>query len=184
MRFFLFMDYLIFPGFRKVEIKKPLFVIGHPRSGTSFVHLLYAQTDEMTAFETWHIFCPALTARAFLKPLFRFLIRKKNILFSEEVGHKIALDRPEEEEMLFFYKFDTQFVLIATLLGFDKDDYREFRFHDLQPREHRIKSAMFLKRCFQRQIYYTGKTQIFAQTHFSTHRIMTLLEVFPDTQFR
>lgn len=166
-----------------VEVEKPIFIIGHPRSGTSFIHHLFAQANEIAAFKTWHIIFPSLTARVLFKPLINYLIRKKAILFSEETGHQISFERTEEEELLFGYNLDTQFFLIGTLLGFDKDDYREFRFHDRQPKKRRIKSAMLIKRCFQRQIYYTGKTQIFAQTHFSTHRIMTLLEVFPDAKF-
>ena len=182
-RFFLLIDHIFFPGFRIVEVKKPIFIIGHPRSGTSFVHHLFAHTNKIAAFKMWHIFFPALTARVLFKPLIKSLIRKKPILFTEEAGHQFAFEKPEEEEFLFGYNLDTQFFLIGTLLGFDKDDYREFRFHDLQPKTRRIKSALLIKRCFQRQIYYTGKTQIFAQTHFSTHRIMTLLEVFPDAKF-
>jgi len=55
--------------------------------------------------------------------------------------------------------------------------------HDQMPDAHRLRSARFLKSLFQRHIYYTGKTQVFAQTHFSTHRIKTLMEVFPDARF-
>ncbi|NOY69933.1 MAG: sulfotransferase [Deltaproteobacteria bacterium] len=182
--FFLFLDYIFFPRFQKVEVKRPVFIIGHPRSGTTFVHHLFTGTDEMAAFKAWHILCPSLTARKLIRPLIRYLASKGlTVLVPEETGHKIDLDQVEEEEMLFLHIHDTQFVIIATPLGFDDDDYREIRFHDLQPRRRRIKSAMFLKSCFQRHIYYTKKTQIFAQTHFSTHRIKTLLEVFPDARF-
>ena len=77
----------------------------------------------------------------------------------------------------------TQFAIITTPLGFAEVDHRELRFHDLQSQTKRTKSVRFLKGCFQRHIYYTGRKQIFAQTHFSTHRIKTLLEVFPDARF-
>lgn len=182
-RFFLFIDYIFFPGFLNVEVKRPVFIIGHPRSGTSFVHHLFAQSEKIAAFKTWHILFPALTARFVFKPLIKYFIKKNTILFKEESGHQVAFDEPEEEELLFGYNLDTQFFLVGTLLGFDEDDYTEFRFHDLQPKKRRIKSAMLIKRIFQRHIYFTGKEQIFAQTHFSTHRIMTLLEVFPDAKF-
>jgi len=180
----LFFDRLFIPGFRKVKVKQPIFIIGHPRSGTTFIHHLFTQTDDMAAFTTWQLLFPAITARKIIKPIVSFLTRKKPvILIPEEAGHQIALDSVEEDEMLFLHNHDTQFVIIGTPLGFAEKDYREIRFHDLQPREKRIKSARFLKSIFQRHIYYTGKTQIFAQTHFSTHRIKTLLEVFPDARF-
>jgi len=180
----LLLDHIFFPKFRKVEVKKPVFIIGHPRSGTTFLHHLFTQTDEMAAFKAWHILFPGLTARVLLKPLVHFLVRnKKAVIVPESTGHEIALDRIEEEEMLFIHKHDTQFLIAGTPLGFIADDYKSLRFHDLQPWARRIKSARFFKKCFQRHIYYSGKKQVFAQTHFSTHRIKTLLEVFPDARF-
>ena len=37
--FFLFDD-LLFPGYRSQEVKQPVFIIGNPRSGTTFLHRL------------------------------------------------------------------------------------------------------------------------------------------------
>ena len=180
----LFCDFILFPKFRKVKVKAPVFIIGHPRSGTTFLHHLFTQAGDMAAFTTWQLLFPAITARKIVKPIVRFLTRKNPVvLIPEEAGHQIALDTVEEDEMLFLHNHDTQFVIIGTPLGFAEKDYREIRFHDLQPRKKRIRSARFLKSIFQRHIYYTGKTQIFAQTHFSTHRIKTLLEIFPDAKF-
>ena len=180
----LFFDNIFFYRFRKIKIEQPVFIIGHPRSGTTFIHHLFTRTDEMAAFKTWQLLFPAITARMIVKPIVRFLTQKNPVvLIPEEAGHQITLDTVEEEEMLFLHTHDTQFVIIGTILGFVDKDYRELRFHDLQPRSSRIKSAKFLKSIFQRHIYYTGKTQIFAQTHFSTHRIKTLMEVFPDAKF-
>lgn len=180
----LFLDYLFFPKFRSVKVRRPVFIIGHPRSGTTFIHHLFTQTGEMAAFTTWQLLFPALAARIIVKPIVRFLTKKSPmVLIPEEAGHQIALDTVEEDEMLFLHNHDTQFVIIGTPLGFVEKDYRAERFHDLQPRYRRIPSALFLKSIFQRHIYYTGNTQIFAQTHFSTHRIKTLMEVFPDAKF-
>lgn len=182
--FSLFLDNFFFPGYRNIKVEKPVFIIGHPRSGTTFVHSLFNQTGETASFKAWHLLFPSLTARLLVAPVVNFLIRRnKTDLIPKEAGHHIALDKSEEEEMLFIHNHDTQFVIITTPLGFLDDEFRELRFHDLQPRDRRIRSAIFLKSLFQRQIYYTGNNQIFAQTHFSTHRIKTLMEVFPDAKF-
>lgn len=100
----------------------------------------------------------------------------------EKTGHKVDLDNVEEEEMLFLNTYDTQFVP-AGLLGFDKKEYPELQWHDQQPKAQRLRSLRFLHGCFQRQIKYTGKEQIIAQMHFSTHRLKTLLEFYPDAKF-
>ena len=42
----LMLDYLLFPDFRRVRVREPLFVVGVPRSGTTFLHRLLAGDRE------------------------------------------------------------------------------------------------------------------------------------------
>ena len=180
----LFLDRIFFPQFKDAEVRQPVFIIGHPRSGTTFMHKLFTQTDEMAAFYSWHLLFPAITARKVVRPIVDFFRRRgMTVLIPEETGHGVGLDKVEEEELLFLHNHDTQFAIILSPLGFIEDEFEEFRLHDQMSDNHRIRSARFLKSLFQRHIYYTGKQQIFAQTHFSTHRIKTLMEVFPDARF-
>lgn len=179
----LFLDNIFFSRYRKIEVKNPLFIIGHPRSGTTFLHHLLTQTNEAAAFKCWHLLFPALTARVLFKPLVHKAIKSgRDVVMPEETGHKVSLGQVEEEEMLFLNTYDTQFVP-AGLLGLDHQEYPELMFHDQQSEKRRLSSLDFLTGCFQRQIMYTGKSQIIAQMHFSTHRLKTLLEYYPDAKF-
>ena len=179
-----FLDKLIFPDYRKVAIERPIFIIGNPRSGTTFLHRMLNQTREYAAFEAWHLIFPALSARLFFRPLVNFLIKNNmSQILPDEFGHKIALDEIEEEEFLFFHQLDTQHILQLTPLGLDEREYPELRFHDQQEKTCRLNSINFFKECLQRQIYYTKNKQIIAKMHFSTHRIKTLMEAFPDAKF-
>ncbi|MFC1749132.1 sulfotransferase [Pseudomonadota bacterium] len=179
----LFLDRLFFPGFRVVKVKNPVFIIGHPRSGTTFLHKLLSHSDKVVTFTLWQIMHPSLTARVLFSPIYKSLCKKgKTEVFPKETGHKMDLRETEEEEMLLFSTYDTQFIQ-AGLLGLDDKEYPELQWHDKQADKQRFKSVRFLRGCFQRQIYSTGKTQIVAQTHFSTLRIKTLMEEFPDAKF-
>lgn len=187
MRLFTFstllLDNIFFPGYRRVEVKNPVFIIGHPRSGTTFLHHLLSRTGRTAAFKCWHIFFPALTARALVKPLMHRLIKKgKSEVMPVETGHHMALEKVEEEEMLFLNNYDTQFIGSA-LLALDDREYPELQFHDQQPDRRRFRSLRFLHGCFQRQIHYTSRPRIIAQTHFSTHRLKTIMEFYPDAKF-
>jgi len=178
------LDRIFFTEFRSVEVKQPVFIIGHPRSGTTFMHKLFTQTDEMAAYFSWQLLFPAISARKIIKPIVDFC-RRRNLttIIPESTGHGASLDKVEEEELLFLYCIDTQFSIIMSPMGFLEDTFDQYRLHDLQPDHVRLRSARFVKSLFQRHIYDTGKTQIFAQTHFSTHRIKTLMQVFPDARF-
>ncbi len=180
----LLLDRIFFPEYCKIQVKKPIFIIGNPRSGTSFIHRLLTQTKEFAAFETWQLLFPALTARTLFRPLIDYLIQKDlGTLVPAQVGHELSLEQVEHDEFLFFYQLDTQFVTALSPLAFDDREYPELRCHDRQPESRRRRSLEFLRGCFQRQLYYTQTEQVIAHLHFSIQRIQTLLEAFPDAKF-
>ncbi|NEO18217.1 MULTISPECIES: sulfotransferase [unclassified Moorena] len=184
VRLTLALDEILFSKYRDIKVVKPIFIIGHPRSGTTFLHHVLTQTEEFSTFKAWHIFVPSLTARILVKPLVDYLVKHNlNSLIPDDIGHGIYLDKVEEEELLFLHEADTQFVLLTTPLAFDDQEHPELRFHDQQPASRRRSSVKFFESCLKRHIYYTGKKQVIAQIHFSTHRIKTLLEIFPDAKF-
>ncbi len=179
----LFLDNIFFPGFRRITIEKPIFLIGHPRSGTTFLHQLLSQTGDFATFKFWEILFPSLVARKVLAPVIRWMIRrKKDTVFPKEVGHEMRLDSVEEEELLFFHNLNTQFVTLSTPLGFGDWDFTELVFSDKQPCRIRKKTMKFLKQCLQRQIYHTGKKQIITNMNYAGMRIESLLETFPDAR--
>ncbi len=59
------LDEVLFRGYRRVEVKAPLFVTGVPRSGTTFVHRALARDErQFTTFRTWEaLFAPAIVER-------------------------------------------------------------------------------------------------------------------------
>ncbi len=182
--FTLFLDKIFFPQYQKLKVKNPVFIIGNPRSGTSFLHNLLTQTEDFVAFKTWQIFFPALTARVLVKPIVNYLIRHNlTQMMPESSGHEVYLDRVEHDEFLFVHKLDTQFVLLLSPLGLDEREYPELRLYDRQSDSRRYSSVKFFQECLKRQIYYTKKEQVIAHLHFSTCRIKTLLETFPDAKF-
>jgi hypothetical protein len=197
----LFLDNIFFPGYRRVEIKEPVFIIGHPRSGTTFLHTLLTSTEEFLVFKDWELNHPSLTIRKLLKHsrMFRILLSSiSDLRFSpyrlkaelkrnkEGMGRRIQDYKQnleliaQEEELLFLHILDTQFLTLETPLGFVKQGYPEICFHDDQP--HQEKSVLFFRDCLRRQIYYTGRRQVLAKINFSLFRIKTLLKVFPDAK--
>jgi hypothetical protein len=195
----LLLDNLFFPKYRRAEIKNPVFIIGHPRSGTTFLHALLTQTEEFAVFKNWEILHPALTARALLKrsrllrALFSVRIDPRSLqrLMRRQAGSDgeaapLHLFDPalesivQEEEILFSHILDTQFVAFNMPLGFGKRGYPELVFHDEQP--HQRQSVEFLKSCLKRQIHATGRGQVVAKVNFSLFRLKTLFEAFPDAK--
>ncbi len=198
----LILDNIFFSKYRQVKIEKPIFIIGHPRSATSYFHEILTSTAEFLVFDNWDLNNPSLmikkmlgrhkTLRIFFNFMsdFRFTpYRIKWEIKNHEGGIKGKVQEHKlrsgfialEEEELFLNVLDTQFLAMGTPLGFSKRGFPEICFNDNQP--HQERSVLFLKNCFKRQIYHTGKKQIFAKMNFSLFRIKTLLKYFPDAKF-
>lgn len=186
-RFFLFLDRCFFPAYRRVPVVRPVFIIGHPRSGTTFLHRLITQTGEFPSFTLRQLGAPSLTARVLLRPLVKPMARisarryRSGTIYPSG-SHRITLDSVEEEELLFFHWADTAF-LNKTAIAFDDRNNKELLRYDDQPAAYRRRSVRRFRECLQRQIYWTGKTQVVAKMPFSTMRIKTLMEEFPDALF-
>jgi hypothetical protein len=179
----LVLDSVFFPGFRRVKVRRPVFIVGHPRSGTTFLHRLLAQTGESATFRLWEIMLPSLLLRKLAGPFIRRRIRNgKGVLFPKSVGHEAALDSIEEEELLFMHVANTQFMTLLTPLGFGNWDTVELVYCDQRPERLRRKTLHFFRRCLQRQIHDRGKLQVIAKLNYSGMRLRSLFEEFPDAK--
>ena len=73
------LDEVFFPGYRKQEVKAPIFIIGNFRSGSTLLQRLIAQDEgHITAMKTWEIYLsPSITQRK----LFKFAAQVDRKLF-------------------------------------------------------------------------------------------------------
>jgi len=58
------LDNVFFPDYKSHPCDKLLFIIGIPRSGTTFIHRTIASSSETSTFSTWEaIFAPAIVKK-------------------------------------------------------------------------------------------------------------------------
>jgi hypothetical protein len=190
----LFLDELFFPGYRRVAVSTPVFVVGFPRSGTTYLHrLLDNDRDQFTSLKLWEIiFAPSVIQKKFFlglgkidrmigKPLYRIAIKIEDRMFAgSRKMHKISHFEAEEDEIILIHIFSSAFLAFM----FPFDDMNSFtRFDtDISPRR-RAAIMTFYKKCAQRHLYVFG-----AQKHFlsknpaSSSKIRSIYETFPDAK--
>ena len=178
------LDHLFFPSYRDQKIESPVFIMGHPRSGSTFLHRFLHGTNEFVCFRFWEILFPSLTARKLMAPLIQKRIREgRNVVLPPETGHDQNLESVEEEELLFFKYLNTQFILPMTPLAFSDAPCDDLVYADqLQPARLVSESMEYLRKCFQKQMLWTGKKQIIANMNYSAMRLRGLLKEFPDAK--
>ena len=188
------LDDLIFPGYKKQAVEKPLFILGNFRSGSTFVHrLLSRDSATFTSLRTWDIFLmPSITQRR----LFRFLAKVDHFFGSRLVKslksidkqslgkvriHKISLFEPEEDENILLHAWSTFFVSFMFPFLDDLPPYQFF--DDALPDKEKKRIMSFYRACIQRHIYATGgKLHFVSKSPASSAKIESLLEFFPDAR--
>ena len=190
----LWLDHLLFPGFRRVRIRRPLFIVGHARSGTTLMHSLATlDREHMSWFATWELFLPAIVQRRLVHalarldawlgaPLARRLRALEDRIFARGRDmHPLGLTRPEEDEFLLLLGCTSP--SLAMLFPYQSDLTRLARFDEL-PREYRHRVLGGYRELVRRQLYLRGpeKHHLSKNPTFSG-KMRTLLEIFPDARF-
>lgn len=188
-------DEISFRGYRKVEIKEPVFILGNPRSGTTFLQRLLAQ-DEQTfhAMKTWEILlAPSISMRRvmqalswldghFGRPLHKGIAKLEKTWQANNVVHKVALGAPEEDEYLLLHIWSTLKIWLYVAM---LDEAGRYTYFDKRmPEKEKGRIMSFYKRCLKRFLYEQGELEkhyLAKNPHF-TPMIDTIYEHFPDAK--
>lgn len=188
--FFLALDHVLFPGFTKQEIKRPVQVIGNPRSGTTFLHRVLARDEEnFITTRMWQMMFPALSQQYIVRglaavdsalgsPLHKLIVAVQNrALKGADKYHKIRFEVPEEDEGYFVHPFASGFLAMM----FPRDEWNYFQKVDEMPDEDRKPLMTFYKRCIQRLLYQDPKGRgLLSKNPLFNTKVQSLYEFFPD----
>ena len=190
----LLLDEILFPAYRQTAVTRPVFIVGFPRSGTTYLHrLLDNDHDQFTSLKLWEIiFAPSILQKKLFqilgkldrlmgKPLYRVAIRIEDKLFEgSRKMHKISHFEAEEDEIILIHIFSSLFL--AFMFPFEDMDAFS-RFDTDVPPEHRAKIMRFYKKCVQRHLYVFGPDKHFlSKNPASSSKINTIYETFPDAK--
>ncbi len=191
----LLLDEVLFPAYREVEIKEPVYIVGNPRSGTTFLQRLLAR-DERTfnAMRTWEmLLAPSITMRKAFRlisrldcrlgrPLHRCLGMLEESWQEDNVVHRIAFRAPEEDEYLLIHIFSTLKIWLYVAMVDEAERYTYF--DSRMPEEEKERIMAFYISCLRRHLYAHGgsdKHYLAKNPHFSP-MVDTLYEYLPDVK--
>jgi hypothetical protein len=193
--FFFLLDLVFFPGVRRQPVKKPLFIIGNFRTGSTLLHRIMAQdTENFTSFRLWEIyFGLSVSQRKLLravflvdsllgKPLQRLLAVSEKRVFALNRLHKMALREPEEEEGMLIFIWQSFWIHYFFPMP---EDFAPYEYFDsIMPAPRRRRVMRFYKRAVQRHLYaHGGGKSLISKNPCFTHKVRSLMETFPDAQF-
>lgn len=191
----LFLDNILFPGYKKVRIQEPTFMLGIPRSGSTFLHRLLAKdTDNFTTLNLWEmVFAPAIIERKLFSslgwldrligsPLLRLLKwLDRKVFKAVRKIHRVSLFEPEEDDLVLLPIFASIFLLFP--FPFPEELWGLAFFDRQTPEPVKRRIMEFYKACVQRHLYVqgTGKRFLSKNPAFSP-KVDALNAWFPDSR--
>ena len=188
-------DELLFSGYKSVEIRQPLFIVGVPRSGTTFLHrLLSEDRDNFVTFSLWElILAPSITERKIVQGL-ASLDRRIGSPLKGLVGllertvfgglgdiHGVSLADPEED-YLTLVPIYACFLMILPF-PFPEDLGHLAFFDERTPEQNKDRIMAFYRTCLQRHLYAHGTKRTLLSKNVSFGPMVeTLARVFPDAR--
>jgi hypothetical protein len=162
---FLGLDELLFPAYRKTKIPQAVFIVGIPRSATTFLlHKLARDEQHFTCLKMWEVvLAPSITQKYLVlglvrvdklvgRPLYRLSLWLDRVVFgSLRDIHPMGLASPEEDEGLFLHLFSSLYLVYLFPDHPALDPY--LRFDREVPEERRQSMMAFYYRCIQRHNY-------------------------------
>jgi omega-hydroxy-beta-dihydromenaquinone-9 sulfotransferase len=178
------LDHLLYPRHRKQALDRPIFIIGNPRSGTTFLHRLLLGAGGMAAFELWEMLFPAITARKLLGRVVPRLDRLSPARYHPSDVHDTSLRGIETDDVLWFFRtLDGPFAwayFLAWQDAWGSDlSRREFGIDGVTAREEE-RFFRYHEACWRRNLTLKRCNRILAKTSMLTMRLDALLRRYPD----
>jgi hypothetical protein len=190
------LDRVLFPAFQRIEVKAPIFIIAHPRSGTTLTHRLMLEDPGRYSFgRAYELLLPSILQKKIVRALGAIDRRwlgetLHGWVRSKEAGalgdlqdvHHFSLLEAEEDE--FFYWMTFASGVSISLFPY-VEEFREYLVFDQMSEELQREQLDYYHGCLQRQLYLDGEDKTFCgkNTTLFIHKIAALAERYPDARF-
>ena len=187
------LDYLFFPALWRQQVERPVFIVGHARSGTTLAHrLLASDGDTFSYFLYWEMFFPSLLQKKIIRALGYLdekwlgrVINKRLVAWDDKKYgpyrhmHDMSLWNSEEDQFVMRGAFVTQ----QWSMDMPMMDVIDIFHIDKMPQKKRKRWMHHYRECVKRQLLLNGGNKI----HLSKNPVMSgwveaLIETFPDAR--
>jgi hypothetical protein len=176
-----------------------VFIVGNPRSGTTFLHRLLAKDREhFTTMKMWEmLLAPSISQRRMFKvlaaldrllgyPVQRRLAGHEARWHEEHVSHRVSFYEPEEDDYLLLHIWS---ALTAWLSVGAFEEAEPYTYFDTDvPRGDRERIMNFYLQCVQRHVRAHSQAgqgdgqHYLAKNPAMTPKLETVIEWFPDAK--
>ncbi|MBN2797877.1 MAG: sulfotransferase [Deltaproteobacteria bacterium] len=161
-------------------IRRPILILGNPRSGTTFLHRFLHQHRVATGVPLWRMLFPSLTVGALVRPLLPLLERVSPARHHAATAHKTSLTAVETDEAALLFRFFDGFFLYAFFWAFDEEDAMDQ--FDPRVRDTSARDLSWWRTLWSRTLAGEGGARILAKPFSLNARPDAIFEAFPDAK--
>lgn len=171
--------------YRKLDIKEdtksPVFIIGHWRSGTTFVHNVLSKDPQFGYCTTYQTVFPHLMLWG--RPFFRWCMKVVMPTSRPTDSLELNPDQPQEEEFAFTNMTASSYYHFWMFPRHIEEYRRKFlTMQDLSEEE--LDSFKYnMRKMVNTALKVSGKKRFMSKNPPHTGRVKTILEMYPDAKF-
>lgn len=187
---FRILDEVLYPSYRSLQIKQPVFIISTPRSGTTLLYNLISEDSRLfTAPKLYETIISSISYRKFMSFINRIsfgfaeqLVNRINgmLFVSWEGIHPMGFNKAEEDEGFWFFSlYSPAISLLTPYYG----HFQHLNVPDDSALRHKKILGISYKN-FIKRIYF-GKTDrcLLIKSVLSSGRIEMIKRLFPDARY-
>jgi hypothetical protein len=159
--------------------QSPLFILGHWRAGTTFLHELLIRDSRHAYATTYQCFAPHhfVLSERFIKPWTGFFMPERRPMDNMAAGW----DRPQEDEFA-LANLGAPTPYLSMMFPNRGEQYAEYlSLRELTPKQREAWKRQLLQ--FVKRLSLDDKRRIVIKSPGHTARVRTLLEMFPAAKF-
>ena len=188
-----FLDRIVFPELTKVEVRTPVFVVGHARSGTTLLHRIMSEDgDRFSCFRLYECFFPSVIEKKVIRLIGRLDQRvlggrieqrirdaeQRRLRGTQDI-HRTGLFEIEEDDFSMAFSCASGFWIVM----FPYMGELDFYYIDEWTPRRRRQLMNFYREVIRRQLYLNGTDRIhLSKNPTFSGRVESLIEAFPDAR--
>ncbi len=172
------MDRLLFPRLRTVQVKRPIILVGNPRTGTTFLQRWLSDNKIGAGMELWRMIFPSLTLQKVLGPFLPILEAISPAKYHSSAAHETNLSSVETDDVGSLFRNFDGFFLYGFFAAFDEEEHKDQ--FDPRHRNTNARDFAWFEELWKRSVISHAQERIIAKVFSLGPRIPAFLEKFPD----
>ena len=164
------------------KVRKPIFIVGHLRSGTTFLHRFMCDNCvDLKGMRLLDMLCPSITAQKMLAPLIPLLNKiSLDHVYNPKI-HRTQLSLPETDDIAIHFRYGEGILSWVYFNSWQKYTSTEDLQNSVFQSANQAKFIHYLHLIHRNRIHESSQRMI-SKSFFAIFNIETILKTFPEAK--